>query len=128
MDELPGGWGPTLDDLATQCGIEAVGGDQCFERLERRGRPYRRVTAAVDQLLDLDEELRLADAAAAALEVEAGAERLALRIMIADAQADVADFLDGAEIERAAPDEGADLVEESLAQRDVAAARPRAVA
>ena len=70
----------------------------------------------MDQLLDLGEEFGLADAAAAALQVEAGPERLALRIMVADAERDVADFLDRPEIERAAPDERLDLVEEALAR------------
>ena len=87
------------------------------QRIERRRRAQRRLAAAVDQLLDLGEEFGLADAAPAALQIIAGAERLALRIMVADAERDVADLLDRAEIERAPPDERADFVEEGLAQR-----------
>ena len=81
-----------------------------------------RLAAAVDQLLHLGEELRLTDAAAAALEVIAGAERLALRIMVADADADVADFVDGAEVERAPPDERLYFLQKTLAQRLVTGA------
>ena len=74
----------------------------------------------MDQLLDLGEELDLANAAAPALEVEARAERLPLRIMVADAADDLANFLDRPEVERAAPDERLDRVEEMLAQAPVA--------
>ena len=48
------------------------------DRVERRRRAHRRIAAAVDHLLDLDEELDLADSAAAALQVVAGAECLRL--------------------------------------------------
>ena len=48
------------------------------QRIERRRRAQRRLAPAVDHLLDLGEEFGLANAAAAALEVEAGAEPLAL--------------------------------------------------
>ena len=42
-----------------------------------------------------------------------------LRKMVADPRRDLADFLDHPEIERAAPDEGLDRVEESLTERTV---------
>ena len=54
------------------------------KRVERRRRAQLGLAAAMDELVDLGEELDLADAAAAALEVEARAEGLALRIMVAD--------------------------------------------
>ena len=73
-------------DASRDLGVEPPRRGQRGERVERRRRAQRRLAAAVDQLLDLGEEFDLADAAAAALEVEAGAERLALRIMVADAQ------------------------------------------
>ena len=80
----------------------------------------------MDHLLDLDEELDLADAAAPALEVVARADLRALREMIADPRGDLPHFLDHAEIERAPPDERLDRVEEPLPKRDVAgAARAR---
>ena len=80
----------------------------------------------MDELVDLDEELDLADAAAAALEVEARAERLALRIMVADPAADRADLADRAEIERAPPDERVDRLEEIAAERRIAGDLPGA--
>src|SRR5690606_34093586 len=95
---------------------------ECGDRRERRRSAQRRIAAAVDELVDLDEELDLADAAAAALEVEAGAERLALRVMIADQPADRLDFTDRAEIEAASPDEGMDRIEEIAAERRIAGA------
>ena len=73
-----------------------------------RRRADRSVAAAVDHLLDLDEELDLADAAAAALEVEAGPDRRALAEMVADPRGDLAHLLDHSEIERAPPDERLD--------------------
>ena len=87
------------------------------------GGAHGRIAAAVDHLLDLGEELDLADAAAPALQVEARAEPRALREMVADARGDLADFLDHPEIERAAPDERLDRLEEMLAERAVAGAR-----
>ena len=74
----------------------------------------------MDELVDLGEELDLADAAAAALEIEAGAELLALGIMVADPAGDRLDLADRAEIERAAPDERMDRLEEIAAERGIA--------
>ena len=90
------------------------------QRIARRRRPQRRIAAAMDQLVDLREELDLANAAAPALEVEAGAERLPLRMMVANAPRDAANLADRAEIERAAPDERPDRLEKCVAQRGVA--------
>ena len=93
---------------------EMSAGLQCGNRVERRAWPERGVAAAVDHLLDLGEELDFANAAATALEVIAGAELGPLREMIADSSADLADFLDDSEVERAAPDEWPDRFEEVL--------------
>src|SRR5207244_3552294 len=90
----------------------------------RRRRAYRSVAAAMDELVNLREELDLANAAAPALQVEAGAERLALGVMIADAARNTADLADRAKIERAAPDERADRVEETSPQFRIARRRP----
>src|SRR3546814_3349019 len=68
----------------------------------------------------LREKLDLANAAAPALQVEAGAERLPLREMVANPVAHRADFLELPEIEAAAPDEGVDRGEEILAEHAVA--------
>jgi hypothetical protein len=101
-------------------GRDPAGRLQRGERVERRRGAQGRLAAAMDELLDLGEEFDLADAAAAALQIEAGAEGLALRIMVADAAADRADLADRAEIERAPPDEGMDRLEEIAAERDIA--------
>ena len=76
----------------------------------------------MDHLLDLGEELDLADAASPALQVVARPEPRALREMVADAGGNFPNFLDHAEVERAAPDERLDRLEEMLAERPVAGA------
>src|SRR3546814_5148510 len=88
------------------------------ERVDRRGNAQRRVASAIDELMDLREKLDLANAAAPALQVEAGAERLPLREMVANPVAHRADFLELPEIEAAAPDEGLDRGEEILAAHE----------
>ena len=70
----------------------------------------------MDHLLDLGEELDLADPAAAALQVVAGTEPRPLREMVADAGGNLADFLDHSEVERTAPDERLDRLQEMLAE------------
>ena len=77
----------------------------------------------MDHLLDLDEEFDLANSAASALEVEAGADARSLREMIADPGRDLANFLDHSEVERTAPHERLNRIKKSLAKRDVARCR-----
>ena len=103
--------------------VEPAGRSQSRDRVERRRRPHRRIAAAVDHLLDLDEEFDLANAAAAALEIVARPDARPLRKMVADARGDLPNFFDHTEIERAAPDERLDRVEEALPERDVAGSR-----
>jgi hypothetical protein len=86
-------------------GIKAAGGCKRGQRVKRCRRPYRRVAAAVDHLLDLGEELNFANPAPAALEIEARRKVRSLREMIANAGADLADFLNHSEVERPAPHE-----------------------
>ena len=76
--------------------------------------------------MNLREELDLANPAAPALEVVAGAECLSLREMVADAVAHRTDFAQLPEIEAAPPDEGLDRGEEALAERAVARRGARA--
>ena len=78
------------------------------------GARTRRIAAAVDHLLDLGEELDLADSAAAALQVVAGPKPRTLREMVADPGGNLPDLLDHPEVERAAPDERLDRLEEML--------------
>src|SRR6187549_980578 len=78
----------------------------------------------MDQLVDLGEELDLANAAAPALQIEAGTERLAPRMMVADPAGNAPDLADRAEIERSAPDEWPNRLQEPPAQRQIARRRP----
>ena len=91
-------------------------------RRSRRGSRAadRGIATAVDHLLDLDEEFDFANAATPALQVVARPDPRVLRKMVADPRRDLADFLDHAEIERAAPHERLDRVEKPLAERDIA--------
>ena len=88
--------------------------------------PRRRssgLPAAGDQLLGLDEELDLADAAAAELDVVAGDRDLAVALDGVDLPLDRVDVGDGGVVEIFAPDVGRELGEEGLARLDVAGDR-----
>ena len=77
------------------------------------------VAAADDELAGLGEELDLADAALAELQVVAGhLDRAGEALVGADAQPHVVGVLDRGEVEVAAPDEGAEAVEEGRAGGD----------
>ncbi len=67
------------------------------------------ISTAENQLLHLGEKLDFPDAAASALQIKAGTERLAVGIMIADAKRHVLNVLHRRVVERAAPNERADL-------------------
>ena len=96
------------------------------ERQTRIADPECRVTPAMDQLVDLGEELDLPDPPASPLQIIAGAEDLALRVMITDPTGNFDDLTDRPEIQAASPDEGADRIEEALAERQIAGRSPRA--
>ena len=68
----------------------------------------------MDHLLDLGEELDLADSAPTALQVVPRPKPRALREMVADPGGNLPDLLDHPEVERAAPDERLDRLEEML--------------
>ena len=104
--------------------LRLVGADparlrQSRERIAGRRRADAPIAPAVDQLVNLREELRLADAATAALQIIAGTERLPLRMVIANPRGDAAYLADRAEIERASPHERPDRIEKPLAERDI---------
>src|SRR6185369_10592334 len=92
------------------------------ERVEGAVGAQARVTAAEDQLLGLDVELDLADAAAAELEVDAGRRDPLVDLVRVNLALDRVDVGDGGEVEVAAPDEGLQLVEEGRGGRAVAGA------
>ena len=89
-----------------------------------RGRAAR-IAAAGDQLLGLREELDLADAAAAELDVVALDRDLAVPAIGVDLPLHRVHVGDGGEVEIFAPDEGRQIVEQRLARRDVAGAGAR---
>ena len=81
------------------------------------------MAAAGDELLGLDEELDLADAAAAELDVVAFDRDLAMAAIGVDLPLHRVDVGDRGEIEIFAPDEGREVAEQRFAGRDVAGAR-----
>ncbi len=82
------------------------------------------MAAAQDQLLGLDVEFHLADAAAAQLQVGALGAQPLVHLVGVDLALDRMDVGDGGEIEVAAPDEGLQLLQERPPARGVAAHRP----
>ena len=114
---------------------EAIGGDHVVGRalghaagIDERvdggaggGLAQRRVAAAPDQLLGLGEELDLADAAAAELDVVAADGDVAVALDGMDLALDRMDVLDGCEVQMLAPDERPQAAQEQLAGGDVAA-------
>src|SRR3954468_22736289 len=101
-------------------GGNAAGRRECRQGVERRRSAQAGLASAVDQLVDLSEELDLADSAAAALQLEAGPERLPLGEMVADSPGDRLDLADRSEIEASAPDERMDGVEEITSDGGIA--------
>ncbi len=100
---------------------------QRFDGVERAVRAQRRIAAAEDQLLGLREELDLADAAAAQLDVVARHRDRAVAAMGMDLALDRMDVLDRGEIEIAPPDERLDRLEEALRPRSRSPAQARAL-
>jgi hypothetical protein len=111
-----------------EVGGRLAGGGQRRQRAERGRVAQRRITAAPDQLQHLGGELDLPYAAAAELYVvpgerdgRAGAPGALVHM---DLPLDGVDVRDRGEIQVTAPDEGADLAQEMLAQRLVPGHRP----
>jgi len=107
-------------------GCDPASGGQHVERMAGPAHAQGGVSAAVDQLMGLRVEFDLADAAPPALHIEAGAGGGWALVAFTDPQGEGADFLDRAEIELAAPHEGADGGKEILARGHIARCRPRA--
>ena len=93
---------------------------RCVDGDAGGGLAQRRVAAAPDQLLGLGEELDLADAAAAELDVVAADGDVAVALDGVDLALDRMDVLDGREIQMLAPDERPEPTQEQLAGGDVA--------
>src|SRR5437764_4171101 len=99
--------------------LQSAGLEKGADRVKCRGRPHGRIAAALDHLLDLDEELDFSDSAAAALQVIAWADVCALGEMVANSRGDLPDLFYHSEIQRAAPHKGLDRVEKALTERDI---------
>ena len=84
-----------------------------------------RAPAAEDELLRLDEELDLADAAASELDVVARDGDLVVPAHGVDLPLHRMDVGDGREVEIFAPDEGPQILQKALAERDIARDGPR---
>src|SRR6185295_1620174 len=100
--------------------VEPAGAQQSRDRIESRWNSHRIVATAVDHLLDLHEELDLADPAPPALQIIAGADPGTLSEVIANTRGDLPDLVDDAEIQRSPPNERMDGIEEALAEGQVA--------
>ena len=81
-----------------------------------------RISAAQDQLLGLDVELDLADAAGAELQVDALGRDPLVDLVGMDLALDRVDVGDGGEVEVPAPDKGRKLAQEGFRRRDVSGA------
>src|SRR5262245_18575105 len=92
-----------ITDCLCDVGFEPARLCQRIQRVESCRSAQLRLPAAMNELLNLGEELRFPDTAPTPLQVISRAEGLALRIVVANAKADIADFLDGPEIERPTP-------------------------
>ena len=95
---------------------DPVAGGEHIQRLQRRPHPQFRMAAAGDQLLGLGEELDLADAAAADLDVVAFDRDLALAAIGLHLPLHVVDVGKRGEVEMLAPDERRDFGEQRLAR------------
>ena len=95
------------------------------QRLQRLRHAQVRLAPAGDQLLRLHEELDLADAAAAELDVVAGDRDRAEAAIGVDLPLHGVDVGDGGKVEVLAPDEGSKLVEELAPGVEIAGAGPR---
>ena len=104
---------------------DPVAARQHLQRLQRRPHPQFRMPAAGDQLLGLGEELDLADAAAADLDVVAFDRDLALAAIGLHLPLHVVDVGKRCEVEMLAPDERRELGDQRLAGFGIAGAGPR---
>jgi hypothetical protein len=95
------------------------------QRHQRLAAAQLRVTAAGDELLGLDEEFDLADAAAAELDVVALDRDLAMAAIGLDLPLHLVDIAERGEIEILAPDERREVREHRRPGRDVAGTRTR---
>src|SRR5579884_2712520 len=75
-------------------------------RVERCRNSHRRIASAVDHLLDLDEELDLANTTAPALQIITGPDMSTLSEVITNSCRDLAHILDHSKARQRRPDKG----------------------
>src|SRR6185369_3595559 len=95
------------------------------ERVERPEAAQGGVAAAQDQLLGLDVEFDLSDAAASELEVHPLGRDPLVDLVRVNLSLDRVDVSNGGEVEVLAPDEGQELGQERLRRRHIAGAGAR---
>jgi hypothetical protein len=105
--------------------VDPAAGGQRRERLQRRFEAQLGISAAGDELLRLDEEFDLADAAPAELDVVPFHRDFIVAAIGVDLALHRVHVGNGREVEIFAPDEGREPGEKRLPGRDVARARPR---
>jgi hypothetical protein len=111
-----------LDQIVAVLGRDVAGVRQGRQGVQGARAAQVRMAAAQDQLLGLDEELDLADAAAPQLQVRALGGQAVVHLVGVDLALDRMDVGDGREVEVLAPDERLQLGQERLAAREVAGA------
>jgi hypothetical protein len=114
-----------LGELLGGARVDTAGLFQRGEGLGGARVAQARIAAAVDQLLGLGEELDLADAAAAKLDVVARQGDFGAALVGVNLALDGVDVLECPEVQVLAPDERLELAQEGLAQGQVAGHRPR---
>ena len=109
--------------IVARGGVDPAAVGERGERRERVAAAQFGVAAAGDELLGLDEELDLANAAAAELDVVALDRDVAVAAIGVDLPLHRVHVGNRGEVEIFAPDEGRQLAQQRLAGRDVAGAR-----
>ena len=112
-------------EIGDRLGGDPLLGVKLAEHVERARAAHRWAAAAEDELLGLDEELDLADAAAAELEVVARHGDVFVAARGVDLPLHRMDVGDRRVVEILAPDERRELGEEALAELEIAGGRPR---
>ena len=116
-----------VDQLVGDRRLEPAGRDQRAQRLAGRRHAHLGHPAAEDQLLGLDEELDLADAAAADLDVVARHPDRAVAAVGVDLALDRVDVADRGVVEMAAPEERLERAQEAARRPSWSPATTRAL-
>ena len=112
-------------EIVDRLGADPFVGVKALERVEGARPAHLRTAAAEDELLGLDEELDLADAAAAELDVVSGNDDPLVAAHGVDLALHRMDVGDRSIVEILAPDERREVGKEALAELEVARRRAR---